>query len=841
MSSSTRLTAVLPVSVAALLIGFCLTGAPLYSSSSGSAALGAQLDETCRTDSALILPVPPDHPGAEQRVAEIGAGLALVEPVQRLAVSTPVLVDESPVPRRLRLLWLDGAGENVMPPLRPLAPGEIAVSDNNLVQLRTAVGEQVEVEGARLTVAQSFDNVPFAPLPSFWCGFPELFEPTAGGDLPPPFAIASPETIESIGGASHFHIHPVRVAPLTLTDASEIEDAYAAAIEAWNTAFPQADSGVERNELARVVDRAQAVRASVDRNLAPVMLTGVVAGSIVLLAAAVLLARDRERELRLLAVRGSPLWRIGAHVAPSVTGAIGAGTIVGAASAWGAVTAFGPSSRLERSALTQALTWTAATMLLAMLSVLGVIAVVADGFADRRPRRVHAAWPAAAAVALMAALAVVAFRRLDRKGGVRNFGVESRGGDLLAIGFPLFALLAVTAAAALATAVVAARLRFTGRRLPRALRLGWRRVVLQVGPLAAVVVSIALASGCFSVANALAAGAQRQLADKAEVYVGSDLAVDVFDDVELPPGWTAPTTLVSKVSVKWKGEWSDVLGVDRATFASVARLRADGASLPLDQLVEAIEPDGAARAGGPLPAVAAGAHVAIGEVVELELPGGQSTVSVRVVALADFFPAKQSGNALFAVDRPLLTERFRFSTSALLIRDPPAHAIETIQATGVRTGIVRDPDDAFDGSAYSALRWAYAPLAALGALFAAVALALQLLVIAARRRERRIADVVMRRTGFRRRHLWLASVVETGLPMLLGALIGVAAAVLAARLAVERLDPMPSLAPPAQFATPWGVLAGVACAIPLWTALVAAAIVRSTTSADPMTVMQGAV
>jgi hypothetical protein len=43
-----RLTALLPVAVAALLIAFCLTGAPLYSSSSGSAAVGTQLDETQR-------------------------------------------------------------------------------------------------------------------------------------------------------------------------------------------------------------------------------------------------------------------------------------------------------------------------------------------------------------------------------------------------------------------------------------------------------------------------------------------------------------------------------------------------------------------------------------------------------------------------------------------------------------------------------------------------------------------------------------------------------------------------------------------------------------------------
>ena len=118
-----------------------------------------------------------------------------------------------------------------------------------------------------------------------------------------------------------------------------------------------AEVGLERNELERVVGRAVAVRTTVERNLAPVTLTGVVAGTIVLVAASVLLARDRHRELRLLAVRGMPPPRIAWHVAPRLAGAIAAGSVVGWLIAWSVISVFGPSSNLEPAALVRSVAW----------------------------------------------------------------------------------------------------------------------------------------------------------------------------------------------------------------------------------------------------------------------------------------------------------------------------------------------------------------------------------------------------------------------------------------------------------------------------------------------------
>jgi hypothetical protein len=747
-------------------------------------------------------------------------------------------MSESTVPRRFTVFAIDGVAGNVTPTLAPLGRDEIAMSDAIMREQGLAVGDTVAVAGARLTITQAFEHPSINPLPSFWCAYPDYLVPPPSGDLRPPWAIASPATVAALGGTA-FDEYRVVDRSLTLTDAAALRKGYADATERWTTAFPQAAGGIQRNELERVVERAVAVQRTVQRNLAPVTLTGVVAGTLVLVAAGVLLARDRQRELRLLAVRGTSPGRIAWHVTPRLAAAIGAGSVAGWLIAWMVISAFGPSSNLEPGAIVRAVVWVVAAAVLALVLVAGVVGFVGDGFADVRARRVHHRWVAVAGIVCVRARAVVAFRVLDREGGVRTFGVESRGGNLLAMGFPLFALLAMMAVGGLVVAVLAPRLRLTGGGMRRWLRLGWRRVVLDAGPLVAVVVSAGLAAGCFTVASALAAGAERQLADKATVYVGSDLSVDLYDPFTIPAAWDGRATVVSRTRVKYSdGDGStraDLLGVDRSQFADVATLRHDGASESLDQLIASIAPQ-----NGRIPAIGVGGGYAVGDVIPLEVPGTVDPVPVTIAAVANFFPTKITQIPLLVVDIGSAKEVSRFARDALLMRDPPDDAIAQIHAQGVRTGLIRDAARSFDGSAYSALRWAYAPLAALGVLFAVVALALQLLVVSARRSQRRIADAVMRRTGFTTRGLWWASVVEVGVPLVVGSVLGVGAAVVAARLSIVRLDPMPGLAPPAEFLMPWNVLTGVACVVPIWTALMAFAIVRSTVRADPMRVLQGA-
>lgn len=827
-----------PVVVAALLIATSLTGAQLYASSAGSAALAQQRSETCEDESALTLPILLETADADVKVRRIGDAVPMLSEPVRGAVARPEMLTASGLPRRVTLVDLDDAGLHVTPPLAPLGPNEVAVSTNNLSELALQVGDTIEFKhGSTVTITQTFDDVPFAPIPDYWCGFPELFEPTSSGDLPPPFAIASFDTVvghnERLSVFDRYRVIPEAI---TLTEAHQVEQGYEQAVDDFENTFP----GVSppRNEWTRVVQRASSVHTTVQRNLAPVVLIALLADLMVLVAAAVLVARERRRELRLLAVRGVHPVKVAGYVMPGLAVSVVLGSLAGFTLAWSAVALLGPSSLLEPGAIVGAAVSVVVAALVATAVVAAVVALVADRSVDGRPARIATHVPFVVATIGLLVLAVVSFRRLDDLGGVRTSGVLSSGGDLLAMGFPLFGLLAAISVAGAVVVVVTPRLRLTGASWRRALRLGWRRVVLEATPLAAVVMSVALAAGCFTLAFALFGGAEQQLRDKATVYVGSDLSVVLFGETEVPAEWADRTSLTSRVRAKADGNGLDIAGVDPATFTDAAVMRSDGSNRSLDELLSVIDVEGDAATG--LAAVAVGTDLLEGDTVDVTAPGTSEPITLRVVATATFFPTKGSGSPLFVVRRDLLDEVVPFPSSVLLVRDPPDDALQQLRDQGARMGLIRDADQAFDGSSYSALRWSYVPLAALGLLFVAVALALQLLVVSARRDQRRIAHAVMVRSGFDRRASWTAAVVEIGVPLAVGTVVGVLVALMTSSLSIGRLDPMPTLAPPAEFVVPWAAVLGAIVVIPIWTAVIGWSVVRSTERGDPMRVFQGA-
>jgi hypothetical protein len=312
----------------------------------------------------------------------------------------------------------------------------------------------------------------------------------------------------------------------------------------------------------------------------------------------------------------------------------------------------------------------------------------------------------------------------------------------------------------------------------------------------------------------------------------------LFDDVEVPAEWVDRTSLTSRVRAQTDGEGVDLMGVDPSTFADAAQMRPDGSDRTLDELLSIIDVD--AAPDDALAAVAVGSDLRAGDTMEMTAPGTTEPISLRIVATATFFPTKGSGSPLFVVRRDLLDHVVPFPSRMLLVRDPPDDALQQLRDQGARMGLIRDADQSFDGSSYSALRWSYVPLAALGLLFVAVALALQLLVVSARRDQRRIAHALMVRSGFDRRASWTAAVVEIGAPLAVGTTLGVVAALMISWLAVGRLDPMPTLAPPAEFLMPWIAVLGTIVVLPIWTAVIGWSVVRSTERGDPMRVFQGA-
>ena len=207
------------------------------------------------------------------------------------------------------------------------------------------------------------------------------------------------------------------------------------------------------------------------------------------------------------------------------------------------------------------------------------------------------------------------------------------------MGFPLFALLAMMAIGrAGRRRDRRPRLRLSGGSFRRRLRLGWRRVVLDSGPLVAVLVSAGLATGCFTVASALAAGADRQLADKATVYVGSRSGGRraTTRSRSRPTGGAGDDGLQASGAVT-ATPVPICVGVDRSQFGDVATLRHDGAIAVAGRSVAAIAPVGCGSLHGDR---ASAASSAVGDVVDVRGARHDRPLPVEVVATASFFPGK---------------------------------------------------------------------------------------------------------------------------------------------------------------------------------------------------------
>lgn len=110
-------------------------------------------------------------------------------------------------------------------------------------------------------------------------------------------------------------------------------------------------------------------------------------------------------------------------------------------------------------------------------------------------------------------------------------------------------------------------------------------------------------AGCLLSSWTLAEGSCDGLREKAEVYVGADLWITVYDDPDaVTAGWVgSSTTLELTGTGTLAGDRVDLVGIDRTTFASAARLRDDAADTSLSELTVLLSPS---VGGGPAPATA---------------------------------------------------------------------------------------------------------------------------------------------------------------------------------------------------------------------------------------------
>jgi hypothetical protein len=210
------------------------------------------------------------------------------------------------------------------------------------------------------------------------------------------------------------------------------------------------------------------------------------------------------------------------------------------------------------------------------------------------------------------------------------------------------------------------------------------------------------------------------------------------------------------------------------------------------------------------------------------------------VASAEWFPGFSNGATLVVVDRAALEATELGLATEVWVRDDDGTAADEISDSGALIRGTRAVGDVFDSTSFLTVRWSYAVLAAFGVVIAVVVVATQVLVLDAHRRSRQAGAIIGRRLGLGMWDEARAMFIELAVPFVVGSLLGIGAAVAVVHLAIDRLDTLRNLQPPAHVVLDIGNVIGALTIGVL--ALVALAVVGTIAMArvKPMEAMRSA-
>jgi putative ABC transport system permease protein len=336
-----------------------------------------------------------------------------------------------------------------------------------------------------------------------------------------------------------------------------------------------------------------------------------------------------------------------------------------------------------------------------------------------------------------------------------------------------------------------------------------------------LVTAATISIGILLYAGTLAASIDASSRAKAEVFIGSDVATPIpynasHDLPKLPYPATPVTKLESIQVVPGDFLTATLLGIDTETFASTAFWDRSFASTPLRELMSKLA---SAPAGQRLPAVIVGQGFPQGGSLQYTA----ARIPITVVATARAWPGMAVGHPMVVTTNDALTaalKRARTPTQnaqhELWIKGDTAAILRTLSHDKLAVApVTATKTEALP--AFLALHWTLGFLEALGLLTGAIALVGIVLYLQARQRARQVAYALSRRMGLgKRQHLRAIGLELAGMlgPALL---IGVTLSAIATRLVYQRLDPLPSLPPPALLRWPGELILLTAVAIVILT------------------------
>lgn len=765
----------------------------------------------------------------------------------------------------MTLMDRDGQLANVRIEQQTTGAG-VWVTDTMATQLDLHPGDLIRVVGpgsslpgapapasTTIRVAGVFANLQNEPrpLPQFWCsqetGKPGYIGPPDASYPPPPLVLADRATFTALAdalGVSEIQFQwqrPVAADGLTATAAGRVDQALGAILGRYPSMpffeheIPET-VGAQPTDMAFIAARASALGSAVDHSLGPVTLAGFLV-ALALVASAGSYWVDRRRvEVGLLLSRGVSAAMIGAKAVLEMAPPAILGAAAGAVLSRGVVWVLGPSPLVEGKVVSASVLRVALSLLVGLV-MLGAVTTLRSrrrrNWSGCRRVLVRLPWE----LLVIGAAGVALWRVSGSDADVAPAGASVASIGPLYLAFPLLFLLGWTLVLVRLWVAGLPRVRSAADKRGPAVFLGAARLTAEARVGAILFASASVSLGMLLFSASLTATQQNAVTAKALTFVGSQTGAYLDPAIAVPPELAGEATAVSVLPQAYVHDTAvDVIGVDPATFARGAFwTSAFGPSSP-DALLSELRR--ASARPGTLPVIEANGELPPGARLDVPTAGdsGPQTLALRIVDRVSGFPGVNGSDVLLVTSARLLAPLD--PQTELWSRTDANTLVAAVRRAGGHVSVVVSSASVLDLTQFLAVSWSFAFLQALGVLIGLIAVAGMLLYLETRQRSRLSAYAMARRMGLTRRDHLGSLVLELGVTLVGGAVVGLVLGWLAAFLVFGHLDPLPDLPPGPLLAIPLVTVLTAVVAVVVTVLLGAGWAQRSADRSSPALVMR---
>lgn len=836
--------ALVAIFAAAVILAVASASGPLFLSSSGNAALALGLREQPRTSILSVTaygPVRPDLLGfLDRQLSRAVGSIRGLGPATQSIVGGAVDAEAGAAATApVQLVATPGFAGQVtrVGPVAGPAAG-VWIADTTARALGVRAGDRLELRAGGKTVSVPvrgvFSDLYQQPLTPFWAPLAgDIYgggarQTTPSPERPAPFLLASPATILRIGAALgsagryrwDYGLYPaVPSLPQAQTLARRLQGLQRTLADPATQLGAAFAGSVATTPLPGIVAGAVSAAGGIQGPVGTVALAGTILALAAIAVAGVYGVRLRRAEYALLAARGVSPWRLAETAGAEVVIPVAFGAAAGWALCVRLVGSLGPSGLILRGAIAASARDAAGAAIVAILLLAAVTAMTGRGYEETagRGREVLARTPWEG---IVLALAAASFYEILARGAapVSTAG-QAPHLDRLLLLFPILFIAGTAGLVVRAAELYVVRLRSAGSGWSPSLFLAGRRLASSPRVALLLVTASCLAIGILAYAAILVTSVRATAVEKAQVAVGSDVAVPLAARSLMPPHPPVPMTqvvMIGQSTVAPSARPVTILGVDPRTFATAVEWRSGFSETSLAGLMKAISGGSPAR----LPAIVAGPGVTPGST----LSPYSFHVPMAVVGRASAFPGMRGGGTVVVVDARTLGQALNAAGAGLSSVDSrwevwakggAGAVMRTLAAAHVPAGRPVTAAQVLRRPAFLAASWTFGFLQALGVMAGVVVLIGMLLYLQARQRQREVSYALSRRMGLARAAHRGSIALELGAMLLAALVTGFGLATAAAALVYRRVDLMPGLPPGPLLRIPLDVVGFVAAALAL--------------------------